>query len=453
MTVPHRPIPTCLNLMDRLTLATIATALAINFFIALPAPTSSMLEVSLGTAIAVLRKEATVDNRNLKMGRDCIMLSHPASNALARVSVDILQAPHERFYTRWLHLSESVQIHPQVIVSGCAPRLNSDLATHRVFSSTDADRPAFEFAPRQSDGCWRAAEPAHAPTQAWRLRIVLAFALTVALLAPLAWWFVQRLTQAPLSLHIDVDRLGLERAFSYAASTKATQDEGRPTPEVQVEHEAACPSRPADDMASMLASVAHDLRIPLAALRLRVEMAPTEHSLRMAADLERMDAMIAQMLHYFRGRSQNESLVDTDLAQMVDECIDDAQALGKTVQASRIDAIRAVVEPLSLRRALINLIDNAVLYADGARVGLWREDNLIVLQVDDDGPGIPPDQSERLQKPFQRLESSRSRETGGLGLGLSVARQTALRHGGRLILQNRDMGGLSARLQWPTHDT
>ncbi|MGO1001904.1 ATP-binding protein [Lysobacter sp. CA196] len=460
MTGAPRSAPTFLSLMGGLTLITIAVALAINFVVVLTMPVPPAPEINLGAAIAALRTEGTVQNDRLKIRRDCATPSQPTETTLTQVAADVLGVPTERLHARWVHTtSERMQWKPQIIATGRISRTQKNASMRDALTDPAVELPAFELALRQADGCWRVVGPAHTPTQLWRLRILLAFALSAALLAPLAWWLARRLSQPLRRLAAEAEQLSLDRASGPSTGPRAgAPGSDRRIREVQIAREAmhalhARLHRQADDMASMLAAVAHDLRTPLTALRLRVEMSPPEQAARMAADLERMDAMIAQVLDYARGQSQAEPRSDTDLAELVEECIDDARALGKPAQASRIDPVRAVVEPLGLRRALTNLIENAVRYADGAHVGLWREGGWIVLQVDDDGPGIPPDQSERLQEPFQRLETSRSRDTGGLGLGLAMARAAALRHGGSLSLRNRDTGGLSARLQWPARSS
>lgn len=458
MTGAPRSAPTFLSLMGGLTLITIAVALAINFAVVLSMPVPLAPEINLGAAIAALRADGTVQDERLKIRRDCATPSQPTETTLTQVAADVLNVPIERLHARWVHTTSErtqYQLKPQIIATGRTSRAQKNAAMRDALTDPRVDLPAFELALRQADGCWRVVGPAHTPTQAWRLRILLAFALSAALLAPLAWWLARRLSQPLRRLAAEAEQLSLDRVSASSTGLRAgTPNSDRRIREVQIAREAmhalhARLRRQADDMAHMLAAVAHDLRTPLTALRLRVEMSPPEQAARMAADLERMDAMIAQVLDYARGQSQAEPRIDTDLAELVEECIDDAQALGKPAQASRIDPVRAVVEPLGLRRALTNLIENAVRYADGAYVGLWREGAWIVLQVDDEGPGIPPAQSERLQEPFQRLETSRSRDTGGLGLGLAMARAAALRHGGSLSLRNRETGGLSARLQWP----
>jgi signal transduction histidine kinase len=128
---------------------------------------------------------------------------------------------------------------------------------------------------------------------------------------------------------------------------------------------------------------------------------------------------------------------------------EDLRELGRAVEVAAGPRLVARVRPLALRRALRNLVENAVAYGGCARVGLRREAGEAVVTVADDGPGIPEDQLERVFEPFVRLEDSRSRETGGVGLGLAIARSVVRAHGGELTLANRPGGGLTATVRLP----
>ena len=455
MNAAGRTTPTFLNLMGALTLVTIGVTLAMNFAVVLLMPVPAAPRMNLGAAAAALRDPSGSDleRGQLALKRDCAAPSKPSVPNLAQIAAAVLGVAPAQVHLQWTNDAEPT-VDLRVVSDGTVSETESTAALREVLTRPSFELPAFELALRQADGCWRVVGPSRTPTESWRLRILLAFALSAAVLAPLAWWLALRLSRPLRHLAREAERLSLGVPTAPNPAIDRSASAGLPIHEVLVAREAMYDlhdrlRRQADDSIRMLAAVAHDLRTPLTALRLRVDTAPPEQAARMTADLERMEAMITQVLDYARGQSHVEPFAETDLAELVEECIDDAQALGKHVEASRIDSLNAVVESLGLRRALINLIENAVRYAEGARVGVWREDGWFVLQVDDDGPGIPPDQSERLQQPFQRLETSRSLDTGGIGLGLAVVHAVALRHGGNLILRNRDEGGLSARIQWP----
>ena len=208
-----------------------------------------------------------------------------------------------------------------------------------------------------------------------------------------------------------------------------------------------------DERTRALAAVSHDLRTPLTRLRLRAELVEDD-KLReqMAIDLDAMAAMIDSTLDHLRGQQENESVQPIDIDALLQSLADDAAVLGRPV-----DVTGAALAPFpgrlnALRRALQNLIDNAIRYGHGA-AHLRVEDakDALHLIVEDDGPGIPPEELERVIEPYYRPDSSRNRETGGVGLGLSIANDIARLHGGKLILSNRERGGLSACLNLPRH--
>jgi signal transduction histidine kinase len=204
-----------------------------------------------------------------------------------------------------------------------------------------------------------------------------------------------------------------------------------------------------------LEAVSHDLRTPLTRLRLRTELVDSDSLRRqMHQDIDAMDAMVAGVLGYLRGLHSSEDLQKIDLTALIGSLIDDHQALQHPVAwappgrpASAV-VVHARLE--SLRRALGNLIDNAVTYGGTAQVGLYSGQSCSVcIQVDDSGPGIAPADLGRVLQPYVRLDTSRSPGSGGVGLGLAVAHQAALAHGGTLALSNRAEGGLRATLCLP----
>ena len=203
------------------------------------------------------------------------------------------------------------------------------------------------------------------------------------------------------------------------------------------------------DKDRMLGAVGHDLRTPLASLRVRVEQVDDEPLRdKMAATIAEMAAMLDDILSLARAGQPKERPEPTDLASLLGELVGDYRAMGRPVELAAEGAlVTSIVRPASLRRALRNLIDNAVTYGNGATVGLTESaDGSVIISVDDNGPGIPPDRINDMMEPFARAEASRNRDTGGSGLGLALARAIALAEGGRLDLINRAEGGLSARI-------
>lgn len=205
-----------------------------------------------------------------------------------------------------------------------------------------------------------------------------------------------------------------------------------------------------DDRVRMLAAISHDFNTPLAALR--VQLALLEPSVErddMEESLAELDAMVQETLDFIRGERRTESHQDVDLVALLQELQDRYQALGQTVSWSGTDVALLRGRPLALKRALGNLLDNALQYGGSATLELSRPaPQLLRLDILDDGPGLPENQLERVFEPFYRPPGQDSAR--GLGLGLAIARACILAHGGELQLHNRPQGGLCARILLPS---
>ena len=200
----------------------------------------------------------------------------------------------------------------------------------------------------------------------------------------------------------------------------------------------------------MLAAISHDLRTPITRLRLRAEFVDDdEQRAKMLNDLEQMEAMIAATLAFAREDSTNEPRKTLDLAALMQSVCDDATDMGCDVVYDGAARASYNGRPMALKRAFTNLVDNAVKYGGGARVVLEETREGIVVTVEDNGPGVPDSEIERIFEPFYRAETSRNRETGGTGLGLAVVRSIIRGHGGEVTLVNRTEGGLRATVTLP----
>lgn len=199
-----------------------------------------------------------------------------------------------------------------------------------------------------------------------------------------------------------------------------------------------------------LAAVSHDLRTPLTRLRLRAELVADE-TLRaqINADIDDMQAMVEATLHYLRGLGESEPVQSIDIEALLHSLVADEQALGRAVDFAGGKAAPYPGRISALKRALANLIDNAVKYGHAAHLLVVDAPDALRIVVADDGPGIPSADLERVVEPYVRLETSRSRATGGVGLGLAVTRDAVRLHGGELVLENRAEGGLRATLLLP----
>ncbi len=205
-----------------------------------------------------------------------------------------------------------------------------------------------------------------------------------------------------------------------------------------------------EDRTQMLAAISHDLRSPLARLRLRIELvANREQQRKMFGDLEAMNAMIDSTLAFARDEARQEPRRLVDLGILVGDVCEDAGDVGGKVSYAGGRGIELSCRPTMVRRAVANLVDNAVKYGGGARVNILRDTDRVAVVVDDDGPGIPPEEQEKVFAPFYRRDPARDPAKAGVGLGLSIARTVAREHGGDVTLRNREAGGLSALIELP----
>ena len=198
-----------------------------------------------------------------------------------------------------------------------------------------------------------------------------------------------------------------------------------------------------------LAAVSHDLRTPLTRLKLRAEkINQPELQADIRSDISEMTSIIDTTLDYLRGNDRPEEECLLDIEALVRSMVEDAEEGGESITVSG-KASPLKLKPLAMRRCLNNLIENALRYGGRTAITIEETDNEVVIRIQDSGPGIPEDQLEAVFAPFYRLDSSRNRNTGGVGLGLSIARDMARKQGGSLTLKNAQTGGLIATLVLP----
>ena len=207
--------------------------------------------------------------------------------------------------------------------------------------------------------------------------------------------------------------------------------------------------RQMDQRTEMLAGVSHDLRTPLTRMKLQLEMLGDDRgAYNLRSDVQEMENMIDEYLAFARGQDA-EAPVEIDVLQLLDDIVARARRRGTTVEFADGAALHALLRPNAMRRCLTNLVDNAGRFASRVRVAASRQGDFLAIAVDDDGPGIDPERREEVFRPFHRLESSRNPETGGSGLGLSIARDVARGHGGDVLLSESPLGGLRAEVRLP----
>lgn len=205
-----------------------------------------------------------------------------------------------------------------------------------------------------------------------------------------------------------------------------------------------------EDRTRILAAISHDLRTSLTRLRLAAEQCGGEAELKvLEAEIDEMQTMIESTLAFASGEAQLAPTQITDVAALLISLVDEATDAGKSASYAGPDHLEAMAHPVSLKRALWNVIDNALKYGTSARVSMAVTDTQVVIAICDDGPGIPEAAREDVFAPFRRLDVSRSGETPGVGLGLTIARDVMLSHGGSIMLGEAASGGLKVELRLP----
>ena len=281
---------------------------------------------------------------------------------------------------------------------------------------------------------------------------LIAFLVMTLAAAGLTLWAVRRLIEPVATLAAAAERLGRDMNAPPLPENGPSEVA---TAAAAFNVMAGRMRRALSDRNFMLVAIGHDLRTPITRLKLRAEyMDDEEQRRKMLGDLEELEAMVSATLAVGRDTSIDEPVAPLDLAELVRTVLDEtADARPEAADHLTFDGPDHLVvraRPFALKRALTNLISNAVKYGGCARVTLAGPDpRQITLAIEDDGPGIPAEEIERLFQPFQRLETSRNRETGGIGLGLTIARNILRAHGGEVLLGNRAAGGARATVILP----
>lgn len=282
------------------------------------------------------------------------------------------------------------------------------------------------------------------------LRTSLFYNIALALvLCFLAIWFLRRVTRPMKDLTIAADALGRGADVPQLAETGPLEIR-RATSAFNAMQDRL--TRFIKDRTQMLAAISHDLRTPITSLRLRAELLDDATARdNMIRTLDEMQTMTESVLAFARDDAANEDLSDVNLLTLMEECAGVFKAQGNQVNLTVNTTTKPVLRgrPLSLKRMINNLLENAILYGERAEISVSTNRTSLQFQIKDFGPGIPQDRMEEMFKPFARLETSRNRETGGTGLGLSIARSIIHSHGGEISLQNAVEGGLIVTIDLP----
>ncbi len=298
------------------------------------------------------------------------------------------------------------------------------------------------------DGSWLSFIP---PERSWGLefgvRIVIVIALGLIATLLVAWVATRQLANPLQRFASAAKRFGTD--LRAPPIKLEGPDEIRQaiiafnTMQAQIQHFIA-------ERTHMLASISHDLRAPLTRMRLRSEfMEDLDHQGKLIRDVEEMQSMINAALAFFREDTHREQTTAFDLSELLQTIVDDYRDQHLHVDFDGPAHLVYDGRPLGIKRVIVNLLENALKYAQHPGIALKCDEYSIRIEVSDDGPGIPEAALEQVFDPFFRLEASRNRDTGGVGLGLSAARAIVREQGGELTLSNRGGRGLLARVELP----
>ena len=305
----------------------------------------------------------------------------------------------------------------------------------------------FQVGVRQADGRWAVVRP-QPPfgLDPWQQRIALWFALSALAMAPVAYLIARRLA-VPIRIFASAaERIGRDPQ-APPLEFKGPSEIRAAVGAFNEMHQRL--RRYVEDRTGMMAAIAHDLRTPLTRLRFRIEGLPADQRSKISADIDQMEAMISATLAFVRDATQPGERTPLELSSLLESLCDDLSDTGARAEVAVGEKVVIEGDPTALRRLFSNLLDNAVKFGGQARVRVMRDAASAIVEIDDNGPGIPAADTDRVFEPFYRREPSRSRETGGIGLGLAIVRSIARAHGGDVTLVNRPGGGLTVRVQLP----
>jgi signal transduction histidine kinase len=278
-------------------------------------------------------------------------------------------------------------------------------------------------------------------------QFLLSMGIMAIVIIAVSVWAVRRVTAPLAAVSAAAERLGndLNAPPMPETGTIETRQAARAFNTMQARLRGLIENR-----TRMLAAISHDLRTPLTLLRLRAENVENRQERdKMLATIAEMDSMVGVTLQFARDEATTELQRPTDIASLVQSIVDDMADAGLPVKMEPAEPVVYDCRPDTLKRAIRNVLDNAVKYGKSASVVIQTTPKTIEIVIDDEGPGIPEQELSRVFDPFYRLEESRSRETGGVGLGLAIAQSIVQAHRGEILISNRPTAGLRARIALP----
>jgi signal transduction histidine kinase len=321
--------------------------------------------------------------------------------------------------------------------------------THPLSPGEDLQVPGrFLIALEGLDGTWITMQPPRDPPPQYMWPLVLNLAGAGLVITALSAWTSRRILKPLATLRDAVERLGRARVATPVPEAGLGEFGGIARAFNDMQQRIA---QYVDERTRILAAMSHDLRTPLTRLRMQAEYVGDEQQrAEMLRQMGEMEAMISATMSFASHDAEAEQPRRIDIAAMLISLSDELNDLGEQAQYSGSDHTLADCQPMAMKRALRNLMENAVKYGDDAQVSLEETEKCLTIRVADKGPGIPEDQFEFVFAPFRRIEASRNRETGGVGLGLTIARDVVRAHGGEITLANASPdGGLIVTVTLP----
>jgi signal transduction histidine kinase len=361
---------------------------------------------------------------------------HMVSNAgLSRRLADLLDVPADRVVLIYEEDQSNWPFRYRENDAGVPLRMGEAQFYNTVVAAVQRD-----------DGNWRVLRTPKRPLiTRFQKRTLFTFLLSVLAVLPFAFLFARQLTLPIRRFAEAAEAVGADNA------APAVPIEGSTELRLAAEALTRMQDRLRETMAertAMIGAIAHDLRTPLTRIAFRIEGAPPPVRDAVLADIEQMRSMVEASIAFIRHGQELGAVVPLDLQALAARIVADAQAMEQQVVLAPGSGWVAG-DPVALERMLQNLVDNAVSYAGGAEVAVRRSGEMVELTVADRGPGLPDEMLDLVFRPFNRGEPSRNRQTGGLGLGLAIARLTVAAHGGTLMAENREGGGLLLRARLP----
>lgn len=284
-------------------------------------------------------------------------------------------------------------------------------------------------------------------TENWPYRVLLSIALLLAAVIVVSLIAVRWATRPLKTLADAADELGKNINRPPLAETGPTEVARAARAFNTMQSRLAAYLR---ERTQVLAAMSHDLKTPITRLRLRAELLDdAQLRAKFSNDLQEMEAMVASALDFLRGMDNGEPVQSVDINALLESLQADLRETGGSVIIEGAATAPYPGRPQALKRGLANLLENAIKYGKSARVVVDDNSERVQISILDEGPGLPPEQIEKVFEPFYRVEGSRNRDTGGTGLGLAIAKNVAELHGGCIELRNRAQGGLQVVLTLP----